>query len=101
MNWQPAGRAFTLGASKNIDELVKESEIEPHLRKWSRYWIDERMRKTIANSFGEIACRVESGRFIDTRDLYRLGQSDAWTRRQPLCNARVDSYCQSFRLLCV
>lgn len=49
-----------LGASKNIDELVKESDIEPHLRKWSRYWIDERMRKMIANSFGEIACGFAS-----------------------------------------
>jgi hypothetical protein len=54
MNWQPAGKAFTLGASKYIDEVAKESDIEPHLRqRWSRYWIDERVRKAIVNSFGE------------------------------------------------
>lgn len=53
MNWKPAGRAFTLNASKYIDEVVQETDIEPSLHKWSRYWIDERMRKIIANSFGE------------------------------------------------
>jgi hypothetical protein len=53
MNWQPAGRAFTLGASRYVDEVLRESDIESNLRVWSRYWIDERMCKTIANSFGK------------------------------------------------
>jgi hypothetical protein len=93
MNWQPAGKAFTLGASKYIDEVAKESDIEPFLRqRWRRYWIDERVRKAIVNSFGEL--RVMNAHLQASLDNTEHYISQPSPRR---CPARMSaaSLCQA------